>query len=57
MLPMYKDAPRLAKDPKHSVAADLFAHGLSLPCSVGLTVEEQERVIQIVCNSHQEKKS
>jgi len=40
-MPVYKDAPRLGG----SVAERLFARGLSLPCSTGLTAGQQERVI------------
>lgn len=37
----YRDAPRLGG----SVADDLYGRGLSLPCSVGLTEEQQSRVV------------
>ena len=42
IMPFYRDAPRLGG----SVAEDLFEHGLSIPCSVGLTDDQQARVIR-----------
>jgi dTDP-4-amino-4,6-dideoxygalactose transaminase len=41
-MPMYRDAPRLGDG---SVAESIAEHGISLPCSVGLTAAEQERVV------------
>ena len=41
LMPFYKDALRLGGP----VGERLFAHGLSLPCSVSLTAADQERVI------------
>ncbi|MBC7544247.1 MAG: aminotransferase class I/II-fold pyridoxal phosphate-dependent enzyme [Candidatus Sericytochromatia bacterium] len=41
-MPMYADCPRLGQD----TADDLADRGLSLPCSAGLTAEQQQRVIQ-----------
>jgi dTDP-4-amino-4,6-dideoxygalactose transaminase len=43
-MPMYRDARRLGGE----VAEELFARGLSLPCSVGLREAEQRRVIDAV---------
>ena len=43
-LPMYKPYPRAGGE----VAERLFAQGLSLPCSVGLSDEEQSDVIESV---------
>ena len=40
-MPMYAAAPRLGG----KVAERLFAEGLSLPCSVQLTCEQQARVV------------
>jgi dTDP-4-amino-4,6-dideoxygalactose transaminase len=42
LMHMYKDAPRLGG----TVGERLFAHGLSLPCSVSLTQPQQDRVIE-----------
>jgi aminotransferase in exopolysaccharide biosynthesis len=42
--PMYRDAPRLGGE----VAEELAAAALSIPCSVGLTEAQQERVIQLL---------
>jgi len=44
MMPFYADAPRLGG----AVGDRLFAQGLSLPCSTGLTDAEQARVIDVV---------
>ncbi len=44
LMPFYKDAPRLGG----AVGERLFAQGLSLPCSVGLTDADQDRVIEAV---------
>ena len=43
-MPMYRDAPRLGG----AIADRLAAEALSLPCSVGLTAEQQERVIAVL---------
>jgi dTDP-4-amino-4,6-dideoxygalactose transaminase len=42
--PMYREAPRLGGE----VAEDLFARGLSLPCSVALDPSSQARVIDAI---------
>jgi aminotransferase in exopolysaccharide biosynthesis len=44
-MPMYRASARLGDG---SVAEGLAAHGLSLPCSVGLTDAEQERVLAVL---------
>jgi dTDP-4-amino-4,6-dideoxygalactose transaminase len=44
MMPMYRDSPRIGG----AVADDIFARGLSLPCSVGLSDESQARVIELL---------
>ena len=44
VMPFLKDVPRLGGD----VGARLFARGLSLPCSTGLTDADQDRVIETV---------
>ncbi len=44
LMPFYADAPRLGG----AVGDRLFAQGLSLPCSTGLTDNEAERVIDTV---------
>ncbi len=41
-MPMYREHPRLGG----RVAEDLFAAGLSLPCSVGLTDQQQDAVVR-----------
>ncbi len=46
-LPMFRDTPRVGGD----VAERIFSNALSLPCSVGLTAEQQERVIHAVDES------
>jgi aminotransferase in exopolysaccharide biosynthesis len=43
-MPMYRDAPRLGG----AVAEKLAAEALSLPCSVGLTDAQQDRVLAIL---------
>jgi dTDP-4-amino-4,6-dideoxygalactose transaminase len=43
-MPMYRDAPRLGG----KIAEELAAAALSVPCSVGLTEAQQERVIQLL---------
>ncbi|MEP6859988.1 MAG: aminotransferase class I/II-fold pyridoxal phosphate-dependent enzyme [Deltaproteobacteria bacterium] len=43
-MPMYRDAPRLGG----ANAERLAAEALSLPCSVGLTAADQERVIAVL---------
>lgn len=43
-MPMYRDAPRLGG----GNAVRLAAEGLSLPCSVSLTAEDQDRVVATV---------
>ena len=52
LMPFYRDAPRLGG----SVGERLFAQGLSLPCSTGLTDTEQDRVIEtlleVLCRRH-----
>lgn len=40
-MPIYEDCPYIGG----GVAEDVFAHGLTLPCSVGLTQEEQAVVL------------
>ena len=42
VMPFYKDAPRIGG----CVGERLFARGLSLPCSTGLSTLDQERVIE-----------
>ena len=42
--PMFRDAPRLGGE----VAERLAAEGLSLPCSVDLTPEQQDRVLAVM---------
>jgi dTDP-4-amino-4,6-dideoxygalactose transaminase len=44
LMPFYAGAPRLGG----AVGDRLFAHGLSLPCSTGLTDTDAERVIDTV---------
>jgi dTDP-4-amino-4,6-dideoxygalactose transaminase len=44
-MPMYRSAARLGDG---SVAESIAEHALSLPCSAGLTTEEQERVVGTV---------
>jgi dTDP-4-amino-4,6-dideoxygalactose transaminase len=46
-MPMYRDAPRLGG----KVAEELAAAALSVPCSVGLTEAQQERVIRVLKDS------
>jgi dTDP-4-amino-4,6-dideoxygalactose transaminase len=46
---VYRDSPRLGG----AVAEGLFARGLSLPCSVGLTDLDQDRVIDAVLSHRQ----
>jgi aminotransferase in exopolysaccharide biosynthesis len=43
-MPMYRDAPRLGG----ARAEQLAAEALSIPCSVGLTAADQERVIDVL---------
>src|SRR5262245_17625243 len=47
VMPFYRDAPRLGGE----VGDRLFAQGLSLPCSTGLTDAEQDRVIDAVLST------
>ena len=42
LMPFYKDVPRLGG----TVGERLFEQGLSLPCSVSLTLNQQDRVIE-----------
>jgi dTDP-4-amino-4,6-dideoxygalactose transaminase len=44
LMPMYAESPRLGGE----IAERLFAECLSLPCSVGLTEADQDRVIEAV---------
>lgn len=44
-MPMYRDADRLGSG---AVAEAIAANGISLPCSVGLGADEQQRVIDAV---------
>ena len=47
VMPFYRDAPRLGG----AVGDRLFAQGLSLPCSTGLTDADQNRVIDAVLSA------
>jgi dTDP-4-amino-4,6-dideoxygalactose transaminase len=47
VMPFYRDAPRLGG----AVGDRLFAQGLSLPCSTGLTDADQDRVIDAVLSA------
>ena len=47
LMPFYRDAPRLGG----AVGDRLFAQGLSLPCSTGLTDADQDRVIDAVLSA------
>jgi dTDP-4-amino-4,6-dideoxygalactose transaminase len=47
VMPFYRDAPRLGGE----VGERLFAQGLSLPCSTGLTDADQDRVIDAVLSA------
>jgi dTDP-4-amino-4,6-dideoxygalactose transaminase len=47
VMPFYRDAPRLGG----AVGDRLFAQGLSLPCSTGLTDADQDRVIDAVVSA------
>jgi dTDP-4-amino-4,6-dideoxygalactose transaminase len=46
-MPLYENAPYVGS----GVAEDVFARGLTLPCSVGLTSDEQETVIDRLLSS------
>jgi len=46
-MPMYRDAARLGG----AMAEQLHEHGLSLPCSPGLSEADQERVVGVVSGS------
>jgi dTDP-4-amino-4,6-dideoxygalactose transaminase len=46
--PPFADTPVVAEQGGQSVGAELFARGLSLPCSADLTQAEQDRVISAV---------
>jgi dTDP-4-amino-4,6-dideoxygalactose transaminase len=46
-MPLYENAPYVGS----GVAEDVFARGLTLPCSVGLTSDEQDTVIDCLLNS------
>ena len=43
-MPMYRDAARIGG----AVAEDIFARGLSLPCSASLTESQQQRVLDVL---------
>jgi dTDP-4-amino-4,6-dideoxygalactose transaminase len=47
VMPFYREAPRLGG----AVGDRLFAQGLSLPCSTGLTDADQDRVIDAVLSA------
>jgi len=46
-MPLYENAPYVGS----RVAEDVFARGLTLPCSVGLTADEQDTVIDCLLSS------
>jgi dTDP-4-amino-4,6-dideoxygalactose transaminase len=52
LMPFYKEAPRLGG----AVGERLFAQGLSLPCSVSLSEDQQQRVIASVLEAILERK-
>lgn len=47
LMPFYREAPRLGGE----VGERLFAQGLTLPCSTGLTSTDQDRVISAVLSA------
>ncbi|ATH93256.1 pyridoxal phosphate-dependent aminotransferase [Bacillus glycinifermentans] len=48
--PLFKGAAFYAHDETRPVADDLFERGLCLPSGSSLTIEEQDRIIQVLCD-------
>jgi dTDP-4-amino-4,6-dideoxygalactose transaminase len=46
--PLYSSCPFVAKNSNEDVGADIFNRGLCLPSDNKMTVEEQDRIIDIV---------
>ena len=48
MQPIYKDHPFITLDGKNDVGADIFERGLCLPSDNKMTVDQQDRVIEVI---------
>lgn len=53
MQPIYRSNAFVSCDGKQDVGRDLFERGLCLPSDNKMTVEEQDRIIEIICNCFQ----